>query len=95
MSTKNLRLHGAWKFGDCYVGPFVVLECIRKTAHDLDWSSHAALRDFHNVFHVSLLCNWLSNGVHVNIPPIKTDGKAEYKVTSSKHTVNVMVNCGA
>ena len=42
------------------------------------------LRGVHNVFHVSLLRDWFINGVHANLPPIKTDGKAEYKVASIK-----------
>ena len=60
------------------------LECIGKTAYHLDLFSCAALRGVHNVYHVLLLCNWLSNGVHTNVPPIKIDGKAEYKVASIK-----------
>ena len=71
LSTKNLRLHGTRKFCDHYVGPFVVLKCIGKTAYCLDLSSRAALRGVHNVFHVSLLCDWLSNGVHADVPPSK------------------------
>ena len=36
------------------------------------------------MFHVSLLHGWLSNGVHANVPPIKIDSKAEYKVAEIK-----------
>ena len=36
------------------------------------------------MFHVSLLCGWLSNGLHATVPPIKIDGKPEYKVASIK-----------
>ena len=36
------------------------------------------------IFHVSLLLDWLSNEVHANVPPIKIDGEAEYKVASIK-----------
>ena len=36
------------------------------------------------MFHVSLLRGWLSNGVHADVPPIKIDGKAEYKVAEIK-----------
>ena len=50
----------------------------------LDLSSCAALRGVHNVFHVSLLQDCLSNGVHADVPPIKIDGKAEYKIASIK-----------
>ena len=38
----------------------------------------------HNVFHVLLLRGWLSNGVHADVPSIKIDGKAEYKVVDKK-----------
>ena len=44
----------------------------------------ATFRGMHNVFHVSLLCSWLSNNVHADKPPIKIDGKAEYKVAEIK-----------
>ena len=53
-------------------------------AYHLDLSQHAALRGIDNVFHVSLLCGWLSNGIHADVPPIKIDGKAEYKVAEIK-----------
>ena len=82
--TKNLRLHGIRKLRDCYFGPFVILEHIGKTVYCLDLSLHAALRVIYNVSLVSLLHDWLSNGVHANVPPIKIDGKAEYKVASIK-----------
>ena len=66
------------------MGPFVVTECIGNMAYCLDLSQHAALRGIDNVFHVSLLCGWLSNGIHADVPPIKIDGKAEYKVSEIK-----------
>ena len=50
----------------------------------MDLSQHAVLRGIYDVFHVSLLRGWLSNGVHADIPPIKIDGKAEYKVAEIK-----------
>ena len=84
LSTKNLRLHGTRKFHDRYVGLFVILERIGKTVYHLDLSSRAALRGVHNVFHVSFLRDWFINGVHANLPPIKIDGEAEYKVASIK-----------
>ena len=36
------------------------------------------------MFHVSLLRGWLSSNVHVGMPPIKIDGKAEYEVAEIK-----------
>ena len=54
-------------------------------AYRLDLSCSAALRGVHDVFHVLLLCGWLSNGgVHADVPSIEIDGKAEYKVSKIK-----------
>ena len=66
------------------MGPFVVTECIGNTAYHLDLLQRAALRGVDNVFHVLLLCGWLTNGVHTDVPLIKIDGKAEYKVSKIK-----------
>ena len=82
--TKNLRLHGTRKFCDHSVRPFIVVECIGNTAYCLDLSRSAALSGVHDVFHVSLLCGWLSNGVHADVPSIEIDGKAEYEVAEIK-----------
>ena len=84
LSTKNLQLHGMRKFCDCLVGPLVVVERIGNMAYCLDLSCSAALRGVHDVFHVLLLCGWLSNGVHADVPSIKIDGEAEYKVSEIK-----------
>ena len=66
------------------MGPFIVVECIGNTAYHLDLLWSAALRGVHDVFHVSLLRGWLTNGVHANVPSIKIDGKAEYRVSEIK-----------
>ena len=50
-------------------------------AYRLDLSRSAALSGVHDVFHVSLLHGWLSNGVHANVPSIEIDGKTEYRVS--------------
>ena len=84
MSTNNLRLHGTRKFRDRFVGPFVVVEHIGNMAYRLDLSRSAALSGVHNVFHVSLLRGWLTNGVHADVPSIKIDGEAEYEVSEIK-----------
>ena len=84
MSTKILRLHGTRKFRDRFVGPFVVVECIGNTAYRLDLSRSAAPSDVHNVFHGLLLCGWLTNGVHADVPSIEIDAEAEYKVSEIK-----------
>ena len=38
----------------------------------------------HNVFHVSLLHDWYSNGLHVDVPPVQIDSEDEYKVEGIK-----------
>ena len=68
---------------DRFVGRFVITERIGETVYKLDLSSHAALRGVHNVFHVSLLCDW-HNGVHADMPLIEIDGEAEYEVGEIK-----------
>ena len=66
------------------MGPFVVVEHIGNMAYHLDLSHSAALSGVHNVFHVSLLRGWLTNGVHANVPSIEIDGEAEYEVAEIK-----------
>ena len=66
------------------MGPFLVTERIGNTAYRFDLSRSAALSGVHDVFHVSLLHGWLSNGVHADVPSIKIDGEAEYKVAEIK-----------
>ena len=66
------------------MGTFVVVERIGNMAYHLDLSRSAALSGVHAVFHVSLLCRWLSNGVHADVPSIKIDGEAEYQVAEIK-----------
>ena len=53
-------------------------------AYCLDLSRSAALRGVHDVFHVSLLCSWLTNGIHADVPAIEINGKAEYEVSKIK-----------
>ena len=84
LSTRNLKLHGSRKLKDRFVGLFVILERIGETAYRLDLSSRAALRRIHNVFHVSLLREYKSNGVYAEVPPIEVDGEAEFEVSEIK-----------
>ena len=96
LSTKNLRLHGTRMFHGHYVGPFVVLERIGKSASRLDLSSCAALRGIHNMFHVLLLHNWLSDGVIGDTPTChqsKLMARQSAKLLQSRDIVNIMVNC--
>ena len=53
-------------------------------AYRLDLSQRVALRGVHNVFHVSLLSGWLTNGVHADAPSIEIDGEAKYEVSKIK-----------
>ena len=64
--------------------PFEAVERIGNMAYCLDLSCSAALRGVHDVFHISLLCGWLTNGVHADVPSIEIDGKAEYEVSKIK-----------
>ena len=82
--TRNLKLHGSRKFRDRFVGPFIITEHIGEVACRLDLSLRAALCGVHNVFHVSLLCDWNNNGVHADVPPIEINGEAEYEVGEIK-----------
>ena len=66
------------------MGPFIVTERIGNKAYRLDLSRSAALSGVHDMFHVSLLRGWLSNGVHADVPSTKIDGKAEYEVAEIK-----------
>ena len=77
-------MHGTRKFRDHFVGPLLVTECIGNMAYCLDLLQRAALRGVHDVFHISLLCGWLTNGVHADVPSIEIDGKAEYKIAEIK-----------
>ena len=51
-----------------------------KVAYKLDLSSHAALRNVHLVFHVSLLWQWHSNGLHCTAPLGDIDDEVKYEV---------------
>ena len=58
------------------MGPFVIVERIGNMAHCLDLLCSAVPSGVHNVFHVSLLHGWLTNGIHADVPPIEIDGEA-------------------
>ena len=85
LATKNLRLQGLRKLQDHFVEPFRVLQKIGKMAYKLDLSGgrhHQALRNIHDVFHVSLLRPHRDNGLGTDIPPIDIDGEVEFEVES-------------
>ena len=60
-----------------------MLQKIGKTAHKLDLSGgryRQALRNIHDVFHVSLLKPHQDNGLGTDVPPIEVDGDMEFEV---------------
>ena len=89
LATKNLRLQGPCKLQDCFVGLFQVFQKIGKTAYKLDLSGgryHQALRNIHDVFHVSLLRPDRDNRLGTDVSPIDIDGTVEFEVeTILKH----------
>ena len=85
LATKNLRLQGPRKLQDRFVGPFRVLQRIGEMAYKLDLSGghhRQALRNIHDVFHVSLLRPHRDNGLGTDVPPIEVDGDMEFEVES-------------
>ena len=83
LATKNLHLQGPRKLQDRFVGPFRVLQRIGETAYKLDLSGgrhRQALRNIHDVFHVSLLRPHQDNGLGTDVPPIEVDGDMEFEV---------------
>ena len=49
-------------------------------AYRLDLLPRAALRNVHPVFHVCLLWQWHSNGLHRTAPLVDVDDQLEYEV---------------
>ena len=74
---------------DRFVGPFRVLQKIGETVYMLDLSGgchRQALRNIHDVFHVSLLRPHRDNGLGTDIPPIDVNEEVEFEVeTILKH----------
>ena len=58
-------------------------ECIGKTAYRLDLQGKG-LDGIHDIFHVSLLCPYLSNGLSTEVPPVELDGELENEVAAIK-----------
>ena len=83
LSTRNLSLKGSHHLRDRYCRPFVVTERIGETAYRVDLQGKG-LDGIHDVFHVSLLRPYLSNGLATEVPPIKLDGELEYEIAAIK-----------
>ena len=83
LSTGKLSLKGSRHLCDHYCGPFVVTECIGKTAYRVDLQGKG-LDGIHDVFHVLLLCPYLSSGLSTEVPPVELDGELEYEIAATK-----------
>ena len=68
---------------DRYCRPFLVTEHICETAYHLDLQGKG-LDSIHAIFHVSLLCPYLSNGLSTEVPPVELDGELEYEAAAVK-----------
>ena len=85
LSTKHLRLRSSRKLQPRYIGPFRIASRIGSTAYKLDLTGQQGLRGIHDVFHVSLLRPFRSNGVDVNVLPVEVDGDTEFEVDAIKN----------
>ena len=83
LSTRNLSLKGSRHLRDRYCGPFVITERISETAYHVDLQGKG-LDGIHDVFHVSLLRPYLSNGLSTEVPPVELDGELEYEIAAIK-----------
>ena len=83
LSTRNLSLKGSRHLRDHYFGPFVVTECIGETAYRVDLQGKG-LDGIHDIFHVSLLCPYLSNRLATELPPVELDDELEYEIAAIK-----------
>ena len=80
LSTRNLtmKMVGSAKLMPKYLGPFTISRKINQVAYELDLPPCMKI---HNVFHVSLLNAYRSDGsVHPPPPPTLVDGELEYEV---------------
>lgn len=79
LSTKNVRLKnpGARKLLPKWIGPYKVVKRIGAVAYQLDLPSNMKL---HDVFHISLLREYHSDGTVQPPPPLLIEGEEEFEV---------------
>jgi hypothetical protein len=90
LATKNLKLKGnnPRKLLPRFIGPFKVLKCVGKVSYKIGLPDHMKI---HNVFHVSLLHPYKSDGKRHMPPPELVDGEYEFTVQSiTAHRVSVV-----
>ena len=90
LATKNLKLKGnnPRKLLPRFIGAFKVLKCVGKVSYKLGLPDHMRI---HDVFHVSLLHPYKSDGQRHMPPPELVDGEYEFTVQSiTAHRVSVV-----
>ena len=84
LSARNIRLIGSRKLLPRWLGPFTIIERIGEQAYKLNLGA-SRIRGIHPVFHVSLLREYLDNGLSSGpAPPILVEEAEEYEVAAIK-----------
>lgn len=83
LSSKNINIRmpqdGTKKLLPKWIGPFTIIKEVNKVAYKLELPDH--MKRIHNVFHVSLLKHYHSDGrVQPPPPPIEVEGEKYYLV---------------
>ena len=61
----------------------MITKCIGKTAYRVDLYGKG-LDGIHDIFHVSFLRPYLSNGLATEVPAVEIDGELEYEIAAIK-----------
>ena len=73
-----VRFEKRGKLNPCYIGPFEIVERIGPVAYRLDLSEEFSR--VHNVFHISMLCKYISDPSHVlDTPEIELRDDLSYE----------------